>query len=352
MSVVSAQMSYSKALKIDPERAVKTLEAEVQVLLSKELFDPVNESDIPASEKEFIRPGLSVHKDKYYPDGNYIKSKNRVLANGKLQKPEFTTESSSPVARIESIFMLAAIAAFHKLITFKIDVVCGYPNAVRPEEVLYKYLRLDRNVSKVLVKIRPEFVKYLLRNDTMVVELKKMLYGMKESGYYFHQLMEGMYEKNGFTVNDADVCVIHKFSGNGNTHGAYNVDDCLFGVTTPKAKAEVLMMYEKQFGKGGFTVSEEYAFDMVGMMLKFDPSLGQVAISQRDFAKRLLEEVGITKFARTPCDEELFIVPTDSPLLTDEEKERYRSWVQSLMYAATRTYPECLPAATVCHCFI
>jgi hypothetical protein len=37
--------------------------------------------------------------------------------------------------------------------------------------------------------------------------------------------------------------------------------------------------------------------------------------------------------------------PDDSPLFADEE-ELYRSWNQSLMYAATLTYSECLPAAT------
>jgi hypothetical protein len=40
-------------------------------------------------------------------------------------------------------------------------------------------------------------------------------------------------------------------------------------------------------------------------------------------------------------------VPEDSPLLSVEDSDKYRSWNQTLMYLGTRTYPECLPAATV-----
>jgi hypothetical protein len=50
----------------------------------------------------------------------------------------------------------------------------------------------------------------------------------------------------------------------------------------------------------------------------------------------------------TPSDSRLFEEPIDSPLLDEEDKETYRSLNMSLMYAATRTYPECLPVATAC----
>jgi hypothetical protein len=50
---------------------------------------------------------------------------------------------------------------------------------------------------------------------------------------------------------------------------------------------------------------------------------------------------------RKPAKETLFDIPEDSKFLSTADSERYRSLVQSLMYAATRTYPECLPAACV-----
>ena len=133
LSVLSAQTTYRRALLTSPERAVPAMEAEIRSLFKdKSLGHPVMYADIPIDERKYILRNLDGYKEKYGPDGEWIKSKARIFADGSKQRPEFTAESSSPVARIESIYALAGIAAFRKWPFMRFDVVCGYPNATRP----------------------------------------------------------------------------------------------------------------------------------------------------------------------------------------------------------------------------
>jgi hypothetical protein len=67
----------------------------------------------------------------------------------------------------------------------------------------------------------------------------KMLYGMKEAGYYFYLLMFGMFQSNRFVANRVDPCVIHRFESGGELHGEISVDDCFFAVFSPDAKKAV-----------------------------------------------------------------------------------------------------------------
>ena len=344
LAVSNAQMTYAEALKRYPERAPLAMEKEVKQLLDKDMFQPRLVSEIPPEDRKLILPSFSAHKVKFDADGNFLKDKSRVLANGSRQVDLYTGESSSPVARHESIMMLAGYAAHTGWEVFKIDVVAGYPHAERPDEVKYKYLRLDKHVAAAVVKQRPEWSRYLNKDGSLIVELNRMIYGMKEAGYQFYLLVNDMYRAGGFKTSQADKCMIVRTEREDKALGTYSVDDALFAVNSPTAKEHIIKMYEKRFGKDGFVLTEGSTFDLLGMKMEWDRELKRVIVSQRDLALQLVEEAGVTKFARSPSDENLYQVAEDSEPLT--EKDRYRSWVASLMYLASRTYPECLPAAT------
>jgi hypothetical protein len=85
--------------------------------------------------------------------------------------------------------------------------------------------------------------------------------------------------------------------------------------------------------------------DLLGMLFEFDRVNRRVMISQRKLVVDLLARAGITKYAKTPCGSDLFETPVDSPPCADPDL--YRSLNQSFAYAASRTYPECLPASSL-----
>ena len=61
----------------------------------------------------------------------------------------------------------------------KFDVVCGYPNAPRQLEVQYKYLRVSREVASIIIGLFDNYADFLGRDGGLIIELDKMLYGMK-----------------------------------------------------------------------------------------------------------------------------------------------------------------------------
>jgi len=347
LNVLSAQISFRKALLTSPKRATAAMEEEIKTLFGvKRLGRPIHLADIPLSQRKFILRSLDGYKEKFTPTGEFVKSKARVFADGSKQLPEFTAESSSPVARIESVFALAGIAAFRKWEVVRFDVVCGYPNAARPPEVQYRYLRLTPPVSAIVVKLFPDYAAYLDSRGSLIVDLDFLLYGMKEAGFYFYLLMLEMFLGEGLVVNPVDPCVLHWYHPSGwEAHNALTVDDCLFIVSEPAARDAVMNMFVARFGTSGFTFAEGNRIDLLGMLFDFDRVKNRVLISQRKHVADLLAKAGVTRFAKSPCPADLFDVPASSTPCSDPDL--YRSLNQSFAFAASRTYPECLPMSSV-----
>jgi hypothetical protein len=103
-----------------------------------------------------------------------------------------------------------------------------------------------------------------------------------------------------------------------------------------------------QFGPSGYTLVDGDDIPHLGMMLGFDRVGKCVTVTQRKFVDDLIEIAGVKDWtpAKKPCGEELFTRP-ESEILSERERDVYRSLCMSLLYAATRTYPECLPVASV-----
>ena len=167
-SVLSAQVSYRKALLESPDRAAPAMEREIKSLFAdKKLGRPIHFRDIPVDQRKFILRSLDGYKEKYGADGEWVKSKARLFVDGSQQLPDYTAESSSPVARMESVMMLASIAAYHGWEVMKFDVVCGYPNAPRPPEVFYRYLRVSKEVAAIIVNMFPNYADFLGRDGSL-----------------------------------------------------------------------------------------------------------------------------------------------------------------------------------------
>jgi len=346
--VFAAQVSYSRALQLCPERAEDAMREELTSFLNKGLFHPVLTSSISPEEVKFILRALDGYKEKYDGDGIFEKSKARVFADGSVQKKQFVGTSSSPVARIESVMVLCCVAALFGWIVYKIDIASAYLNTPRPPDLKYKYLRLPIHVVKMLLVLRPEFAKYVDPDGTMVVELDHMLYRMKEAGYQWFKSLFEFLGAAGFVVNPADQCVIHRISEHGETHGAVTVDDMLFVSSTEEEKLNTISDVAKRFGEKGYTVISGDDIPHLGMMFKFNRSVKRVHVSQKMFVDDLRTAAGVTERspARKPAGEDMFERP-ESILLDEGGKDRYRSLCMSLLYAATRTFPECLPIASV-----
>jgi hypothetical protein len=338
-TVLSAQMSHNKGVKLYPKEAEAAMAAEVLAMLKAEAFVPIKSA--PAA---MTLDSLDAFKIKIKPNAEIEKYKSRIFMNGSKQVDQYTAESSSPVARIESVFTTAALAAYHGWIVFKVDVVGAYLNTPRPEEVKYKYARIRKAIAALFVEQKPEYAPFLQKDGSLLVEINRMVYGMRESGYYWYKLFTGMLAENGFTINPVDPCVWHYFDDatNDEAHVANTVDDGLWCVKTPAMKDRILRMYTARFGSEGFTVETGDRLNHLGMELYFNRDKGAVEITQVKGAQDLTSSVRLEgrRHSHTAVPFDLY-ERKDSTLLSPAAADNYRSVNAKLGYLSTTTYPEC-----------
>ena len=99
----------------------------------------------------------------------------------------------------------------------------------------------------------PNYADFQGKDGSLIIELDKMLYGMKEAGYIFYLLMFDMFHASGFVASRVDPCVVHLFEASWEAHGAISVDDCFFAVSSKEAKEALHTMFLAKFGAKGYT---------------------------------------------------------------------------------------------------
>ena len=111
---------FQNAMKSRPDEAMKALREEVIKAMKINIWHPVHYKDLSEEERKLVIPQMINYFEKYKPDATFDKFKVRVLARG--DKQVYTGELEGPVARIETLLMLLAIAVHEDLAIFKVDV--------------------------------------------------------------------------------------------------------------------------------------------------------------------------------------------------------------------------------------
>jgi hypothetical protein len=164
-------------------------------------------------------------KEKFMPDGGFLKLKSRLVAGGDMQDRSLYSDVSSPTSSITSVFMALSIAAHEERHVATADIAGAYLNAKLDTVEVLMYL--DATQSALLCKIKPEYGKYLLKDGRMVVKLEKALYGCIESGKLWYNHIKTTLEELGFVANPEDECVFNKGDGNQQCTIVLYVDDLL-----------------------------------------------------------------------------------------------------------------------------
>ena len=77
--------------------------------------------------------------------------------------------------------MVAARSAKFGNARMTTDVPSAYPNAHMREDMPMVYMKLDRSVTKLIVKNHPTWRRNVLDDGTCVVKIERALYGLIES---------------------------------------------------------------------------------------------------------------------------------------------------------------------------
>ena len=180
----------------------------------------------------------------------------------------------------------------------------------------------------------------------MVCRLLKSLYGLKQSGRNWHQMLIEHLQELGFKASINDACVFTKMVNNQWCYVSVWVDDIIYFSQDATFKTT----FEKQM-VAKFIIGEKSQLAwFLGMGVK--RTEGRIVLDQRQYVTKLLDNFGMLecKSVATPLAEKLVLTRADCPDdNSDEQSEMkqhdYRGLVGNLNYLATTTRPDIAYAA-------
>ena len=328
-------ISIKRALREMPQAADESIKAELTQLLSKGVFEPVKLS----KESSKAIPSHLFLKEKFDAEGNFIKLKSRLVANGSFQDRDkiLYEDASSPTAATPHVFMVAALAARDGKIVKTVDVSGAFLHASLKEKQVY--MTLDPHIASIITQIDPSFGRYKLKNGSIAVKLLKALYGCVESSKLWYDLLTSKLAADGYSANPADECVWNKGAGDKQVTVVVYVDDLFICSKDAAGIDSLISMLRKEFED--ITVNDGPTQSYLGMLFDFSkPSVA--SISMTAYTDEILAEAAGLKVYTTPATENLFQTRDTATLLDEKGKKHFHSIVAKLLYLAKRTRPDVL----------
>ena len=206
------------------------------------------------------------------------------------------------------------------------------------EEVL---IRVEPQIAELLIKIDKKYDKDKQADGSLVLKLKKALYGCIQSARLFYENISKSLLDFGFKKNDYDQCVFNKTMYGKQCTILIHVDDLKISCEDRRGVHDVINHLKKCYGN--INVHEESVVDYLGMDFDYSKP-GLVSITMKGLIDQVLEDVPVSKISRTPASVELFTVDENSKELEKEKREKLHSVVAKLLYMAKRARPDILTA--------
>ena len=302
--------SYSQAIHSpEADECHKAMDDEIKALEENDTFELV-----PPPEGREIVGGRWVYTVKTGPKKAET-FKARYVAKGYSQIPGIDYhETFSPTARMSSIRVLLQLAVQNDMLVHQMDVKTAYLNAPIDCEIFME---------------QPEGYEKTGKNgEKLVYKLRKSLYGLKQSGRNWNNMLHEYLLGENFTQSLADPCVYTRYScRNECTIIIIWVDDLIIS-----ASNEILLQSVKN------SLNEKFKMKDLGVLswflgTEFNCSEGVITMSQKQHIGKLLKKFGMTeckpKVTPMVSGQEKF-PDTESPELTDPTL--YRAIVGSLIY--------------------
>ena len=246
-------------------------------------------------------------------------------------------QTSSPAVSLDSLLMVAAIAARHEYCVKTADVKGAYLNAKMSEKVIMK---LNSDLTSVLSEIDPTSIPFINDDGTIDVILDKALYGCVESGKLWYDTISKHLTDIGYNKHAQDNCVFFRdFPKVGRVIICLYVDD-LF-IICPKDIEELVNIDLKYISDkvGPLTIHEGEVHKYLGMEFDFT-EIRKCKITMLQYIKNLLDELNITGTATSPAANHLFNINPTAIQLNNSNKKKFHTAVYKLLYLSKRARPD------------
>ncbi|KAJ9535962.1 hypothetical protein OSB04_un000872 [Centaurea solstitialis] len=251
-----------------------------------------------------------IFKKKTDMDGNVHTFKARLVAKGYTQTQGIDyDETFSPVAKIKSIRILLAIAAFHDYEISQMDVKTAFLNG-----------KLDEDVYMA----QPEGFVHAKYPDK-VCKLKRSIYGLKQASRSWNLCFHEKVKEFGFSRSEDESCVYVKASGSNVVFLVLYVDDILLiGNNVPMLQDEKIWLGKcfamKDLGNAAY---------ILGIRIYRDRTKRLIGLSQSTYLDKILKKFNMSESKKGTSEE-----------LDRMSRIPYASAIGSIMYAMTCTRPD------------
>ncbi|WVZ50199.1 hypothetical protein U9M48_001476 [Paspalum notatum var. saurae] len=284
----------------------QAMEIEMQAIQDNGTWTPVG---LPAGHKAI---GLKwVFKVKKDPAGNIIKHKARLVVKGYAQRQGVDfDEVFAPVARMETVRLLIALAAHGGWEIHHMDVKSAFLNGDLAEDVY--------------VQQPPGFL--VGDNENKVLKLRKALYGLHQAPRAWYARLDAELISLGFKRSKLEYAVYRRGeSGTPLLVGVY-VDDLIICGPSKESIAKFKQEMMQRFSMTDLGPLSYY------LGIEVRQGDGEITLSQSAYAAKILENAGMTdcNACKTPFEERQKLSKKDCGDAVDATM--FKSIIGSLRY--------------------
>ena len=262
--------------------------------------------------------GRWVYALKSGPEGEDV-FKARYVARGYTQKYGIDyVETFAPTAKFTTIRVFIQMAVELGLIIHQMDVKTAYLNAP-----------IDVELYMAQIKGYEEDIGV---GGKVVCKLNRSLYGLKQSGRNWNQMLHKFFLTYQFTQAKCDACVYLQVRKSGVILVLIWVDDMIIGASNMN-----LMNRIKRELSDSFRMKDMGSISWF-LGIRFVQGDGYIEMDQCDYIKKKLKQFKLSdaKPRATPCETGAFTVVNSA----DVDNHNYREMVGSIIYAMTCTRPD------------
>ncbi|KAK1603447.1 hypothetical protein QYE76_037309, partial [Lolium multiflorum] len=322
--------TYEEAMmSLDSNKWQEAMKSEMGSMYDNKVWTLV---DLPDSRKAVENKWI--FKRKTDADGNITVYKARLVAKGfrQIQGVDYD-ETFSPVAKLKSVRILLAIAAFFDYEIWQMDVKTAF---------------LNGDIEEELYMVQPKgFVDP--KNADKVCKLQRSIYGLKQASRSWNRRFDKVIKNFGFIQCHGEACIYKKVSGSSVAFLILYVDDILLIGNDIELLSSV-----KGYLNNSFSMKDlGEASYILGIKIYRDRSRRLIGLSQSTYLDKILKKFRMdeSKKGFLPMLPGKVLSKTQGPA-TAEERERmskipYASAVGSIMYAMLCTRPDIAHAVSL-----
>jgi len=313
---------------------VEAMDKEVMKCVDMGTWEIVDTADIPP-ECSVMGTCFSF-KVKCDSEGKQLECRARANANGTQQKPGSYGETFASTSKFSMIRTICAIAAQENLTLYQFDVKGAFLLAPCKEPV---YMNLPGSYKLLPGK---------------AFKCKKMLYGLKQSAFGWHEMISGWLLEHGFENLDTDGVTFKKETTklDGTVSKillTIHVDDAIVATNDD----EYYQNFMDELGISFELSASGKLTWFLGCKVEQDLVKGTVRMSQKKYCNDVLKRFKISDVnaVHTPCEANQHLQASTSPSMEHRDPNVVRDYQQavgSCMFLIVFTRGDCAFAVNQC----